>query len=244
MKRNKVPGIILTVCLVILLGGAVYFGVGIYRDAAPLIASESYYKDLREDVYIRKEPGQIPIPDLDKLNSLNRDAAAWLLSTGTTIDYPVVQGEDNDYYLHHLSDGTPNEIGAIFLDYRNNPDFSDEISIIYGHHITMGRMFSTLSSYKEQRYYDEHPRMMLYVRDKTYEVELFAGNILSGSEGFPLNFRTGKKKKEWIQDIIEKSTFSSGIIPKKQDRILVLCTCSYEFSNARYAVFGRVTEAR
>lgn len=240
MKRNKVPGMLLTACLVILLGGAVYFGTGIYRDAAPLIASEGYYKSLRKDIYIPGENDEIP--DVKKLNSLNQDGTAWLTSPGTTIDYPVVQGEDNDYYLHHLSDGTPNEIGAIFLDYRNKPDFTGEISIIYGHHITLGRMFSPLSSYKEQRYYEEHPRMMLYTGDKTYEVELFAGNILSGSEGFPLSFQSRREKKEWMHDIIGKSTFSSGITPKKDDRILVLCTCSYEFSNARYAVFGKLTE--
>lgn len=246
MKRNKVTGILLTVCLVILSGGAVYFGMGIYRDAAPLITSEGYYKSLRKDIYTEKdintgkETGQIP--DVKKLNSLNQDGTAWLTSPGTTIDYPVVQGEDNDYYLHHLSDGTPNEIGAIFLDYRNKPDFTGDISVIYGHHITLGRMFSPLSSYKEQRYYEEYPRMILYTRDKTYDVELFAGNILSGNEGFPLNFQTGKEKKAWIQEIIGKSTFTSGITPKKDDRILVLCTCSYEFSNARYAVFGKLTE--
>lgn len=243
MKRNKFRRVLLILCLVILTGGAIYFGKEIYRDAAPLIASESYYKSLREDIYNRKETGETAqIPDLMKLKRLNGDGAAWLTSPGTTIDYPVVQGKDNDYYLNHLSDGSPNDIGAIFLDYRNKPDFTEEISIIYGHHITLGRMFSPLSSYKEQRYYDEHPRMILYTSEKTYEVELFAGNILSGREGFPLSFGSRREKKEWIQDIIRKSTFQSGITPEKDDRILILCTCSYEFSNARYAVFGKLTQ--
>ncbi|KLU70676.1 MAG: hypothetical protein RHS_3475 [Robinsoniella sp. RHS] len=242
MKRNKIPKILLAACLVILLAGAVYFGKSIWEDAAPLLASEGYYKSLRKEIYIQRENGQTP--DMEKLNGLNQDGVAWLTSPGTTIDYPVVQGKDNEYYLHHLSDGTPNEIGAVFLDYQNNPDFTGEISMIYGHHITLGRMFSPLSSYKEQRYYEEHPRMILYTKEKTYHIELFAGNILSGSEGFPLSFQSGKDKKEWIQEIIRKSTFSSNITPAKNDRILILCTCSYEFSNARYAVFGKLTEVK
>ena len=59
----------------------------------------------------------------------------WIYSPDTTINYPVMQGDDNDYYLKHLADGTENRNGCPFLDVQNRPDFTDNNSIIYGHHM-------------------------------------------------------------------------------------------------------------
>lgn len=208
---------------------------------APMIASESYYQNIRREV----GQGEGQTPDLDALSLLNPEGVAWLVSPGTSIDYPVVQGTDNDYYLHHRSDGTPDEIGAIFLDYLNRADFSDEVSVLYGHHITLGRMFSPLSNYKEQDYYDQHPKMILHTPERTYDIELFAGNVIDGSgEEFPRGFKNKKEKRNWIRERIEQSTFHSAVRPDADDKMIILCTCSYEFYNARYAVFGRLAESK
>ena len=81
----------------------------------------------------------------------------WIYSSDTTINYPVVQGSDNAYYLKHLADGTENRNGCPFLDVQNRPDFTDDNSIIYGHHMQNGTMFADISWYEDQNYYNEHP---------------------------------------------------------------------------------------
>lgn len=237
--KNRTVRIVMICLLMTVTAAGCYFAVRTYRELKPAIIAENYYKKIRDKVAdkVTREP------DAGKLKEWNRDGIAWLSGPGTPIDYPVVQGKDNDYYLHHLSDGTPNEIGAIFLDYRNKADFSGDISVIYGHHITLNRMFSPLSQYKEQSYYDQYPDMVLDTPDQTYKIELFAGTILNGeNESFPIEFKRNKEKKEWIRKRMEESTFQSKVKPFAKDRIVVLCTCSYEFYNARYAVYGRLIE--
>lgn len=228
------------ICLLMaVIAAGFYFAILTYREVEPALTAERYYGEIRKKVMSEEQKK----PDLEKLTQWNRDGIAWLSCPGTPIDYPVVQGKDNDYYLHHLSDGTPNDIGAIYLDYRNKGDFSGDISVIYGHHITQNRMFTPLSGYKEQRYYEQYPELMLYTPGHTYKVELFAGTILNGENAsFPMEFKGKKEKKKWIEERMAESTFKSKVKPSKEDRIVVLCTCSYEFYNARYAVYGRLTE--
>lgn len=228
------------ICLLLaVIAAGFYFAIRTYQELEPALTAENYYGKIRN----KMTDGDRKKPDPGKLTQWNREGIAWLSCPGTPIDYPVVQGKDNDYYLHHLSDGTPNEIGAIYLDYRNKADFSGDISVIYGHHITLNRMFTPLSRYKEQTYYEQYPTLMLYTPDYTYQIELFAGTILNGENAsFPMEFRGKKEKKKWMEERISESTFESKVKPSIEDRIVVLCTCSYEFYNARYAVYGRLIE--
>ena len=85
-----------------------------------------------------EEESDIPWPqvDFDALAAINPHVVGWLYGEDTSIHYPVVQGEDNDYYLSHLFDGTTNPNGCLFLDCRGASDFSDNNSIIYGHYTT------------------------------------------------------------------------------------------------------------
>lgn len=239
--KNKRTKILLVFLLCICLAAGTYFAIGLSKDISPVIISGRYFNQLKADVFGGEGTGK---PDFDN-NKMVHGMAGWIQSPGTVIDYPVLQGEDNEYYLNHLPDGTENQIGSIFLDYRCKSDFSGDVSVLYGHHIKMDRMFSPLSHYKDPSYYEEHKTMTLYTPGKIYEVALFAGNILDGgSQEFPLSFKTKREKAKWVKKLIDTSTFQSDVRPSKEDKILVLCTCSYEFYNARYAVYGILTEKK
>ena len=110
--------------------------------------------------------------DFESLLAQGPDVKAWLELPGTVIQYPVAQGEDNSYYLKHLYDGTANKVGCLFIDYENAEDFSDNNTIIYGHNMRDGSMFSALVEYKAQAYYDEHPEMYLVTPEGGYVVEV------------------------------------------------------------------------
>ena len=103
-------------------------------------------------------------------------ATSWRGSTG--LNYPIVQAEDNDYYLYRLLDGTWNKNGTIFMDYVNRSDFSDQNTLVYGHHMKSGAMFGALVQYKKQEFYDAHPYLYLYTPQQSYRLDLIAGSVV------------------------------------------------------------------
>ena len=105
---------------------------------------------------------------------------AWLYCPDTVIDYPVMKADDYSYYLKHLPDGTHNANGTLFLDYNCAPDFSDSLSVIYGHKMKSGKMFGSLEGYKKEGYYSEHPYMYLYTKQGKFRINLVYGCVIGG----------------------------------------------------------------
>mgnify|MGYP005945403765 CR=1 FL=1 len=91
--------------------------------------------------------------DFESLKAINLDVKGWLYIEALDISYPVVQGPDNDAYLHTTYEGTSNFAGSIFLDYQNQDDFSDGNTIVYGHNMKNLSMFGKLKQMKEQEKY-------------------------------------------------------------------------------------------
>lgn len=191
-----------------------------------------------EEAVQEEDPTVWPVVDFDPLREINPDIVAWIYLEDTRINYPVVQGEDNGYYLKHMFEGSWNSAGCIFLDSRNESDFSDRHSIIYGHHMKNDTMFSGLDNYKKQEFYDSHPTILLLTPEQNYKIEVFAGYVASVEEdAWELGF-TLAGYEEWLAETKEKSCFSSQVTPKTTDRVVTLSTCSYEFDNARFVVVG------
>lgn len=183
--------------------------------------------------------------DFTSLKRINPDVVGWITARDTEIDYPVVRGKDNDFYLRHLFTGEQNKLGSVFMDYRNHSDFLDKNTIIYGHNMKDGSMFSSLTKYKDQQYYDNFPTMLLYTPVGNFTVELFAGIVVDGNyESVRFNFKDDHDFHSYIDSLKEKSTFDSNTSIKADDQIITLVTCSYEFNNARYALYGKLTPIR
>lgn len=89
--------------------------------------------------------------DFDALSAVNPDVTGWIYLPDSVISYPVVQGEDNSYYLKHLFDGTPNSSGCLFLDSRCE-GLTGRNSVIYGHYMKNGTLFGSLKEYRDQAY--------------------------------------------------------------------------------------------
>lgn len=180
-----------------------------------------------------------PSVDFTALAEINPDIVAWIYIEDTEINYPVVQGSDNQYYLKHLFSGEWNSLGCIFLDTRNAPDFSDPNSIIYGHHMKNGTMFSGLTEYKKQEFYNAHPTILIMTPEQNFRIEVFAGYVANVKDNaWKVDFGTDTAFEEWQKFVKEHSCFDSEITPAATDRIVTLSTCSYEFDNARFVLFG------
>lgn len=240
---------VVTIVLVCVLAAvACVSGYKIFQIMSEYRAGETTYDDLKvyvsttatEDKKTDARP-QKPIINFDELSDINSDVVAWIKLDNSVIDYPVVQCGDNDYYLEHLFNKQVNSSGCIFLDYRNSSDFTNRNSVIYGHHMKNGSMFSAITKYKEQSFFDEHPVFQLYTPDSSYEVEIFAGYVADVQDSaWNTDFADDAGFEKWIDEQIQKSLFKSNIKPTASDRIVTLSTCSYEFDNARFVVFGKI----
>lgn len=189
------------------------------------------------------EENYIPISvDFAPLLEQCQDVVGWLYLPDTVINYPVVQGETNDTYLRHMLNGKYNVAGSIFVDYRNGEFGSDRNYIIYGHNMQDGSMFGSLVKYKDASYYDEHPAFYFITPEKSYLLELYAGFVTnSRSDSYTIT-HTDETLGEYMARVKAQSTFSSPVEYQAGDQVVTLSTCSYEFSNARYAVVAIVRE--
>ena len=180
--------------------------------------------------------------DFSILQAENEDIVAWICCEDTPINYPIVQSEDNSFYLRRLTDGSWNMPGTLFLDYRCNADFSDSPSIVYGHNMKNDSMFGILPNYCEQRYFDEHPIMYLLTPETDYRVDMFAGFVTpADSEVYRLQL-SDEEKQQLVEQAKEQSDFTAEVEVSAEDCLLVLSTCSYEYSDARYVLIGKLTE--
>lgn len=177
--------------------------------------------------------------DFEPLLTINEDAVGWIYAEDTVIDYPIVQGDDNVFYLAHLFSGSWGFAGTIFMDVDNIPDFSDMNTVIYGHNLKNGEMFASLSNYRGQAYYDEHPVMYLYTPTGDYRVELFSGYARDASL-MPHDFDLPEEFTAYVDEITRLSNFQTDVVVGPEDRILTLVTCSYVTDNARYVVHGKL----
>lgn len=185
--------------------------------------------------------GIISSMNFKPLKEINEDIVAWIFAEGRSIDLPVVQGVDNDYYLNHLYNHEYNKLGTLFLDFQNKDDFSDKNTIIYGHNMSDGSMFSVLENYKDQEFYNDFPEIDLFTPGGDYTIELFAGVVTSADYNFiRLNFEDDIDFLSYIISMKMMSTFESPVEVGTNDRIVTLSTCVYDFENARYILFGKL----
>ena len=199
---------------------------------APVTEADSAQED--------KEVSPIKV-DFDQLLAQNSDVCGWLYSKDTVINYPVAQGSDNNEYLHHLLDGSYNSSGTLFVDCECGPEFSGTNTVVYGHNMKDGSMFNSLTNYKEQSYYDEHPVMYLNTPKQNYKIEIFSAYICNyDSDTYTRDFYSAEDYAAWLTKMQNQSDFTSDVEVTENDRVITLSTCTYEYDNARFVVQGKL----
>lgn len=209
------------------------------RDLNQYAKSTGAYDGLAEHVEL---PEQDEAPE-----ETGPDIIGWLTLPDSAINYPVTQTDDNEYYLHHLYDGTYNKVGCLFADYENAADFSDRNTIIYGHNMRDGSMFAALNEYAEQSYYDTHKQMYLVTPEGGYVVELFAAFTAkpaeSGNDTSPwrLEWKDDGDYTTWLTAMKERSVVESDVTVTCSDKVLTLSTCTPGGAQ-RFIVMGKLVE--
>jgi len=164
------------------------------------------------------------------LQKENRDTVGWLDIPGTGIQYPIVQGADNEYYMTRTFQKKKNASGAIFVDCWNAPDFSDFNTVIYGHNMKDGSMFAGLREYRRQAFLDAHPYVEITLLNSKLRYRVFAAYTSQGEAG--ADFRgqtcnTETQRAEFIRAARKRSAeVDSSQAVSRHDRLLTLVTCT------------------
>lgn len=204
----------------------------IYRNAD----SSAYqtYKPVSDDTFSFKE-----------LKSINPEVIGWISIYGTNIDYPLVQGKDNEKYINTDSKGKYSLSGSIFMDYRNNTRFADFNTIVFGHHMVKSAMFGDIENFKENEYFNSHKYGNLFFDGRSHGVELFA---FLETDAYDQNIYSpgisgNERCMQYYDTLIRRAVHKRDVSITPDDHILLLSTCTSDITNGRHILAGKITGA-
>lgn len=194
---------------------------------------EDFYDDTIDEYVELDDKGVVTYVDLPKLISKNTDVKGWIYIEGTTINYPLLQGPNNDYYLYINYDGNYSEAGSIYIDSYCSEDLSDDHTIIYGHNMKNDTMFGTLNDFKNQSHRDAHPYVYILTPNGMWnKYEIFAyyrANINDGT--FDLFTGNVNKMNNYIDLVSAKNYLSNNLLPANGEKLITLSTCTEDLAD-------------
>ena len=182
------------------------------------------------------------------LQEQNPDIVGWLEISGTSINYPVLQGTDNEYYMTHNYKKEKSKNGSIFLSKDYNWEIPSSNLLIYGHNMLNGTMFEELLKYSDKSFYIEHPIIKFTTSSEDMEFEIISilqTRVFYKSEKNVFryyNFVNAENEyeyNEFIQNAKKESLYDIPTTAKYGDQLITLSTCSYHVQDGRFAVIGR-----
>lgn len=182
--------------------------------------------------------------DFSELLKINPDVRGWVTMDATEIDYPILQGTTNFTYINTDVYGNFALAGSIFLDSRNDPDFNDTYSLVYGHHMADHKMFGDLDLYKDQAFFRENRTGCLILPNHTYKLEVLSVLLVPASDDniFGPTRWTDDNIAAFLDYVKQNSLFIHDDVLEALEtaeapfRIFSLSTCSSEFTDARTIV--------
>ncbi len=186
-----------------------------------------------------------------QLQGQNTDIVGWLEIENTNINYPVLQGADNNYYMTHNYKNEKSKNGSIFLEANYNWNIPSNNLLIYGHNLGNGMMFQELLKYEKKSFYQEHPviRFTTAEEDTEYEIiSVFKSRVYYKSEKnvfryyYFINNESEEEYNEFVKNAKNASLYPIDATASYGDQLITLSTCSYYVEDGRFAVVGRKIE--
>lgn len=254
--RKTSPVTVLGILLI--FAAAVYLGMIFYR----YYASDKEYRELEQQVFGTEtekqanaseetgtQDGKLTAEDQEILQALkdlqqeNPDVIGWIRFDNLDVSYPVMQCEDNEYYLKHTFKKESNPAGSIFMEAANTKDFEDCHTILYGHNMKNLSMFGVLKKYKTEDFYGENPYFTIYTTEHVYRYQIFAYyDISMDADLYTIGFRPDEVFQSFVDEMCQRSYYDTGIDVTSKDKVLTLSTCSTKGN--RFVVNAKRMESR
>lgn len=175
-----------------------------------------------------------------KAQETNKDVIGWIRIPNTLINYPIMHRKDNSFYLDHNSKGEKDANGAIFME--SMQDDWAFINMLHGHNLKSGKMFGQLVKYKEQTFCEENMYVEIAREGELVHYKIFSVFVADGSnEEFPIQFADYAEYKKYYAQLLGRSMYPLATSVDAED-IIIMNTCSYEFSNAHFIVCAQLME--
>lgn len=187
--------------------------------------------------YIDPYADALAAMDFAALRQVNSEVLGWIIIPDTGISYPLMHHANNQYYLGHNWKGGASRVGSIFLEATNSRSLGDFNTIVYGHRMNNGSMFTPLQKFQKQDFWAAHPSVYITCDAGSLRYDIFAAYEVS-TEGmtYSLGFSGDKAKQRFIDFCLEQSVIDTGIVPEVQDYILTLSTCTGHGHATRWVV--------
>lgn len=176
--------------------------------------------------------------DFEALSAVNPDVIGWIRIPGTNVDYPIVQADDNDKYLHTSFEGEESIAGTIYLDFESDSDMMGFNNVLYGHNMKNGSMFKDIVKYKEKSYFDEHQYFEIYTPERTIRLKAISCYYAKAEPIIrKTRFKTRESYEAFVKEMIKPCAwYETPEFPI--DSLYTLVTCSYEVNDARTILYA------
>ncbi|MGN4126483.1 class B sortase [Lysinibacillus sphaericus] len=184
-------------------------------------------------------------PQFNELLAVNDRMVGWISVDNTKLNNPILQADDNDFYLNHNFKNRESRAGSVFMDYRNDALDMSQNTILYGHAMKNGTMFGSLKNYLNQDYADAHRTIYLDTLYEGYDIEVFAAYETTIDFYYiETEFKSDESFFQFIEQVQARSTIDMNIEIGPDDKILTLSTCkdSVMSDDHRFVVQGKLVK--
>lgn len=236
-NKKKLFNVVMRIIELIFLILLVYSSINIFKWYNNNKENKQIINEIAESVTINEDTNEEKKYKInfEELKQKNSDTVAWLKVENTNIEFPIVQANNNSYYLTHNFDKKYNVAGWIFADYKNKLDGTDRNIVVYGHNMRDNSMFGSLKDViTEEWYNNEENKYITFVTENEYQTyQVFSVYQIKTEDYYIKTEFKSNEFTEFIDTITKRSKKDFGINVSKEDTILTLSTCA---NNNKYRV--------
>lgn len=236
-NKKKLFNVVMRIIELIFLILLVYSSINIFKWYNNNKENKQIINEIAESVTINEDTNEEKKYKInfEELKQKNSDTVAWLKVENTNIEFPIVQSNNNSYYLTHNFDKKYNVAGWIFADYKNKLDGTDRNIVVYGHNMRDNSMFGSLKDViTEEWYNNEENKYITFVTENDYQTyQVFSVYQIKTEDYYIKTEFKSNEFTEFIDTITKRSKKDFGINVSKEDTILTLSTCA---NNNKYRV--------
>ena len=232
--------IVLVIVLIAIIGVSVFFGYGYFKEKEAVV-KPTETTETSTTSYLPENP-----INFKKFKKQNADIFSWIKIDNTNIDYPILYPNDksNDYYLRKNIKGEYDSQGVIWIENYNDPDWSDPVTVVYGHNIwTKGTRFYQLKKFRDENFFEKNRFIQIYAEGRELKYEIYSAFEYDDRHiMLSYNFLDDKVYQEFIDYTLNPLSLSKNVrkntVVTTNDKLIVLSTCIKGKENMRYLVVG------
>lgn len=240
---------------IIAIAGILFFGINLWLIQADYKEAQDEYQELQNTMaplVTKQQSGETTAEeevlypdiqvDMEALQAMNPDITGWIYIEGIAASYPIVQADNNEYYLTHTFEKTENKSGSIFMDCDAAADFSDRNTFLYGHNMKDGTMLGQLDEYsKDPELCEQYPYVYIYTDKQVQKYTIYAYDVLSPESDSYAVFSADEDYDAYIERTTKRADYvREGFDLTEKPNLISLSTCSNHVN--RFLVQCALTE--